>query len=109
MYASQTYAHRKKLREANPELDARYRRQKRSAEFKKRYGITHDEYDQMLLEHGGVCALCSRECPTGRRLAVDHDHTTGRIRGLLCVPCNRALAQFGDNLMGAERLVNYLA
>lgn len=57
-----------------------------------RYGITEERYAQMLHAQGGVCALCRRDRP-GRwgQYHVDHDHETGRLRGLLCVRCNAAL------------------
>lgn len=48
------------------------------------------EYDRLLTKQNGVCAICGRP-PKTRKLHIDHDHKTGRIRGLLCVRCNRAL------------------
>lgn len=56
----------------------------------RRFGITAVDYDRMLAEQDGGCALCSRP-PGARRLHVDHDHVTGKVRGLLCLPCNGAL------------------
>ena len=62
----------------------------------KRYGITVDDYNQMLAEQNGACAIC--KCPpTTKRLAIDHCHTTGKVRGLLCGPCNVSLGQFRDD------------
>ena len=49
-----------------------------------------DEYNAMLAAQHGGCALCGAP-PTRNRLAVDHDHETGRVRGILCMPCNRTL------------------
>jgi hypothetical protein len=57
----------------------------------RKFGITPEVYDLMLAEQGGLCALCRQPCSTGRCLAVDHDHTTGAVRGLLCGRCNNAL------------------
>lgn len=54
----------------------------------KRYGITPRQYARMLEMQGGRCAIC-RKRPKTRRLAVDHDHQTKRVRGLLCMRCNR--------------------
>lgn len=54
------------------------------------YGITPEDYDRMDAEQDGKCAACARP-PLKYRLAVDHNHDTGKVRGLLCVPCNRAL------------------
>jgi len=82
-----------------------YKRQKslhqQRAHIKHRYGISLDDYHKMLEAQGGVCAICkepgkpSRKKPTKylipRLLDVDHDHVTGRVRGLLCNSCNRRL------------------
>jgi hypothetical protein len=61
----------------------------RAGNLKRKYGLTNEEYDALFLFQGGVCFICKRACPTGRRLAVDHDHDTGAIRGLLCTMCNQ--------------------
>lgn len=53
-----------------------------------RFGITNDQYQQMLAQQGGLCAICHR-VPGTRRLSVDHCHSTLRVRGLLCYMCNR--------------------
>jgi hypothetical protein len=53
-------------------------------------GVTLQQYDDLLVEQGGGCAICKRP-PKTRRLDTDHDHKTGRVRGLLCHRCNRAL------------------
>jgi hypothetical protein len=60
----------------------------------RRFGLDEQAYDRMLREQGGVCAICA-EPPGGRwnRLAVDHDHATGRVRGLLCTTCNTMLGR----------------
>jgi hypothetical protein len=71
------------------------------------YRITSLEYDIILTHQGGVCAICKRP-PTGNRLAVDHDHKTGLVRGLVCWTCNRALGLLRDRLASAQALVEYL-
>lgn len=80
-----------------------------------RYGITPETYDRLLEEQGGVCAIClrppSRETGAGTRvlrLGVDHDHRTGRIRGLLCTSCNGALGRLGDTVESIKRVLAYL-
>lgn len=55
------------------------------------YGLTMKEYRAILKAQNGVCAICYRTCPTGRSLAVDHDHETLKVRGLLCFNCNTRL------------------
>lgn len=60
------------------------------------YGITIKQYEEMLKRQGGCCAICGGINENGRRLAVDHDHETGKNRGLLCDKCNLAIGLFGD-------------
>ena len=57
---------------------------------RKQLGVTVEQYDALLAAQGGGCAICGNP-PKTRRLHVDHDHKTGRVRGLLCHRCNRAL------------------
>ncbi len=56
--------------------------------LKTRYGLTPDDVDRMLTDQGGVCAICQGEM---KRQCVDHDHATGKVRGLLCHRCNIGL------------------
>lgn len=74
----------------------------------KRYGITPNEYDELLESQNGVCAICLQECKSGRRLAVDHDHKTGAVRGLLCGSCNRAIGNLQDDPEVLQRALDYL-
>lgn len=62
--------------------------------LKKRYGITEAEYDAMLAKQNGVCAMCGGPNKLARRLGVDHNHTTGQVRGILCISCNAGLGFF---------------
>lgn len=70
--------------------------EEKDAVRQKKYGLPPGQYDAMFAAQGGVCALCGRP-EKSRPLAVDHCHTTGRIRGLLCTGCNTALGKFGDD------------
>ena len=74
----------------------------------KKYGITLDEYNTLLAKQRGVCAICENTCLSGKQLAVDHDHTMGFIRGLLCMKCNRSLGGFDDNSHLLFRGIVYL-
>jgi hypothetical protein len=76
--------------------------------YKTKYGITVDEYEMLLAKQGGVCALCHQACTTGKRLAVDHDHITSRIRGLLCFHCNTAIGKLGDSPFTLAAALGYL-
>ena len=69
----------------------------RRSHLKRKFGLTPEEYDQMLREQGGVCALCGSPPPPGISLHVDHDHRTGQNRRLLCFRCNNALGDLGDD------------
>lgn len=74
------------------------------------YGITAEEYKILYDAQGGRCAICRRATGATRKLAVDHDHKTGEIRGLLCKPCNRyGLGMFArDNPEVFDRAAAYL-
>lgn len=89
---------------------ARERRKKTPKRFEhlmNRYGITYETYLSMLEEQGGVCAVCS--APPGRRvLCVDHNHETGRVRGLLCSNCNAGIGMLGDDPDRLESAITYL-
>lgn len=74
----------------------------------KTYGITASEYAQVLEYQGGKCYICQRATGARRRLAVDHCHRTGRVRGLLCRPCNRMLGHARDDMGFFLRAANYL-
>lgn len=80
-----------------------------------KYGMTQEHYHQMLDAQGGVCRICGAPPPTGgtaprsrTRLCVDHDHITGKVRGLLCERCNYALGHVGDDCGILESMISYL-
>lgn len=75
--------------------------------LKKRFGITWEEYEKMFEEQEGVCALC-KGSEKDRMLSVDHCHVTGRVRGLLCGNCNRALGLLKDNKEVLIKAVEYV-
>lgn len=83
----------------------------------RKYRITLEDYERLLQEQGGRCAIChATECSTGKRFAVDHDHdccpgqkTCGKcVRGLLCNNCNRLLGYLGDSVVRARSIAVYL-
>lgn len=72
------------------------------------YGITPEAYQMLLDWQGGVCAICERPSKV-RRLAVDHDHATGKVRGLLCRHCNYELLGWAkDDIAVFQRAIDYL-
>lgn len=79
-----------------------------AAAVAKTYGVTGDEYEALLQRQGGKCAIC-RARPRSKRLAVDHNHTTGAVRGLLCSRCNHdLLGSAWDSLALATALWHYM-
>jgi hypothetical protein len=77
----------------------------------KRYGVRPEEYNRLLDEQNHACRICREQCITKARLAVDHDHKTGRVRGLLCDRCNKGLGLFRDDswllIVAAEYLKKF--
>lgn len=85
----------------------------RRGDLKSRFGITAEQYVEMLTAQHGVCAICAMpetiiERGVVRQLAVDHDHLTGKVRGLLCGRCNMGIGRFGDDPNLLARAITYL-
>lgn len=72
-------------------------------------GLVKKQYDSMFLLQEGKCAICGKtSSENGQKLAVDHNHETGAIRGLLCSGCNSGLGYFHDNIELLEKSIEYL-
>lgn len=81
----------------------------RESRLKRTYGISVHKYEEMLCDQGGSCAICeAKKCASNNRLAVDHSHVTGAVRGLLCSNCNTALGKFQDRPELLLRAYEYL-
>lgn len=80
----------------------------------KNYGVTLKEYDEMFAKQNGLCFICGNPEITRtkggqiRRLSIDHDHVTGKVRNLLCDACNRGIGNFHDNIIAMERAIQYI-
>jgi len=72
--------------------------------LRRRYGIGADEFDELVRQQGGVCAICGRPDPEH----VDHSHDTGAVRGILCFNCNGGLGQFRDSVDALLAAAAYL-
>jgi hypothetical protein len=79
--------------------------------LKRKYGITYEDYETMLANQGGGCAICGTTTPLkGKRfLNVDHDHSTGKVRGVLCQPCNTGLGKLQDSTELLQKAIAYLS
>lgn len=71
----------------------------------KKYGLTPEDFDNMLRDQNDRCKICREE---DIMFHVDHDHKTGKVRGLLCSNCNTGLGLFRDNVAYLENAINYL-
>jgi hypothetical protein len=90
---------------------AAYQRDHEAVSLRRRaatFGITTDHLAALIATQGGHCAICRNPCITGRRLAVDHNHATGQVRGLLCANCNRAVGLLADSAERAQAAADYL-
>ena len=96
-------AARRAAREAQAKTRVPHRRptrtpeEQRAYDLKRNFNLSIRQYDALLVAQGGVCAVCKEACPSGRRLAVDHDHATGAVRGLLCARCNPMIGYAQDD------------
>jgi predicted nucleic acid-binding Zn-ribbon protein len=81
---------------------------KRRRNLRERYGITIEEYESLLELQDHKCAICGKSMDEGRRLAVDHDHKTKKIRGIIHLRCNTAIALFGESPEICRKAAEYL-
>ena len=70
---------------------------KRAGHLKRKYGMSVEQYDAMLEAQGSGCCICGRSSREDISLHVDHDHSAGRVRGILCFCCNNALADLKED------------
>jgi hypothetical protein len=101
-------ARMKAFNERHPLADKSYK-------LKAKYGLTLEQYHEMVKAQDNLCAICQQpemvaDHRTGipRALAVDHCHKTGKVRGLLCTHCNKGLGHFNDNVTNMARAIEYL-
>lgn len=80
---------------------------KREANFRARYNISIEEYEEMLLLQDRKCAICYSKLEA-KKVVVDHCHETGNVRGLLCFYCNNAIGFIREDISVALRLIDYV-
>jgi len=110
-YQAELRANRKAHREAHPEMYA-----KRLADYVKyrenrlfrTYRLTTHDVDALIEKQGGTCAICQTGVWPGKGPAIDHDHASGKIRGILCSHCNSALGLIKDDPKIAQAMIDYL-
>lgn len=86
------------------------RRKRQASRLLKTYGISFEQYEKMIWDQDGLCAICAEPHSSGQgeRLHVDHDHETGAVRALLCHSCNIGLGCFKDDTDRMMRAIAYL-
>ena len=97
-----------KREDSKREVSKREDNKRRDRYYKQKYGISLKEYNKKLKQQLNSCALCEKhESNFTMRLAVDHNHKTGKVRGLLCYRCNKFIVG-RHNKESATRLYNYM-
>lgn len=81
-------------------------RARKASAVRNRYGISLEEYEALLTAPEGTCPCCGRT--NRRKMVMDHDHVTGRIRGVICSGCNTGIGSLGDTIEGVRRALAYL-
>lgn len=115
MYNESEYQkeYRKKHKIEKAEYEKKYAKEHRNnirkGHWRRKYGITEDEYNLKFLEQAGKCAICGKhQSEFKRALSVDHDHATGKVRGLLCYNCNTGLGMFKEDTKILDIAIDYL-
>lgn len=106
--------HHKKFLEDNPDKkQSYYERHKQNwlrYTLKNKFDISVEQYEKMLKEQNGACVICKQpEANRRQRLSVDHDHETGKVRGLLCQRCNSIIGMALENIEVLESAIQYIA
>jgi hypothetical protein len=114
-YRSNTRYYQRECKDCNRERKYRWhhtehgKRSTRNTKLKNRFGITVEQYESIHRDQGGKCLICTAELSyMGHRLAVDHDHKTGKIRGLLCKGCNTGIGNLKDDPALLRKAAEYL-
>lgn len=109
--------HHKEYRNKNKkkvlECNRKYNKSKidviRNRQLKHNFGITLEQYNEIFIIQNGCCDICGRhQSEFSKALVVDHDHKTGKIRGLLYDNCNHGIGNFKDNIETLQKAINYL-
>lgn len=93
------------LKRAQTKWSAENRELRKNNYLEKQYGMTLAEFNQTLQGQGGGCAICNSNT---KRMHVDHDHETGRVRGILCARCNLGVGYFKDTPDNCRKAAEYL-
>ncbi len=98
-----TTKYRKEWAETRGDKETRCRRHNH---FKRMYNITYDDFETLWIDQEYKCAICDSNI--SEKFNVDHCHTSGKVRGILCWDCNIGLGKFKDKIINLERAIKYL-
>jgi hypothetical protein len=116
----QKLEYQRKWNQENPEYQKKYAKEWRKNNPDKmraisrrlwlaKFNLTEEQYLQLFITQDNRCAICNtHKDDLNRGLHIDHDHVSGKVRGLLCMNCNTALGKLNDNIVLFERAVTYL-
>lgn len=100
--------HSRTMLSLRPNGDLRCMGCERASKRKIRYGITEEHFKKLFEEQGNCCAICRTVATDGRDWCVEHSHKTGKIRGITCHACNRALGNVKDSIETLTAMIEYL-
>lgn len=109
--------HRERLLKMDRENYHKKRETVRAQQLMKKYGLTYEQHQEMFRAQGGACSICGTLFDVAfvghakgksNKAHVDHDHVSGKVRGLLCTQCNTALGLFKDNSANLAKAIVYL-
>ena len=104
-------SYREKVKSRVKDFNKRNPHVKKNGHLSGDYGITLEKYNEIFEKQGGKCAICGSEnsgSKTTKYFFVDHDHSTGKVRGLLCCKCNFGIGQFNDDIELLKNAIKYL-
>lgn len=100
--------HREKIKQQAKIWRTKHPKKLRAYTLKRHYRITNKQYHQLLKRQNNHCAICKKLPRKRKHLGVDHDHKTGKIRGLLCENCNKALGMLYEDIKILKQTIKYL-
>ena len=95
-----------KAKERDSTLEGKHKIKDRM--YRRKYGITKNQVDNLLEQQNYACVICNLNFDEKNRCCVDHDHNTGKVRGILCHPCNVSLGLIKDSIKTAQSMAKYL-
>ncbi len=101
-------ANKKQEKERHKDWYQKNRNHVRNKRFQLKYGLTLDQVEHMFVQQNGKCSICEESFENPRHMHVDHDHSSGTIRELLCSNCNIVLGQSQENIQILLKAISYL-